>query len=296
MSATITSIGSVNVGGSSPAQFSSGNLDGSPGDWFLSKVSISNDETNGASCFNVMSLAAGGGAVTYVTRANILYDPGAAGAGANLVLVTGEVTSTITNATFQIDWVNVGTPPAQGVWHITKIAPGAGETISFIAADTTGSTGNTSTYSAATVSVTNGDMIWGVAAIETDDAITGDSDTTNGNWSSVLTFVQDTGADAVCMTVSSQNKTVNATGDQSWAATSTAARDSARTYIVLRSEVAGAGQPFQKRWGGVPGARLVPGMFSVRWSNARRRPAWACTKSGFIVPRKQLIVPRRLAA
>jgi len=123
--------------------------------------------------------------------------------------------------------------------QVYKVVPGASEVVSFIACDGTGSTGAVSPYTAPTVSVASGDMIWGAAALETDDAVTGDGDTTNGSWSAIITRLADNGADASAMSCSSQYKTVTATGNQSWECTTATGRDSARTYLVLRSAVPG---------------------------------------------------------
>lgn len=210
---------------------SSGGFAANVDDWLGILLSVSNDGTNGASCFTSFQIIVEGDA-TITVRANILYDPGAAGAGANLVLATGAVTTG-----FSAGKVRANFSPnfSQAAMRVLKIVPGASEAISFVEADATGLTGNTTTYSAATVSVTNLDMIFAAAAIETDDSITGDSDTTNGSWSTVDTVLADGGADASCMCLTYQYKTVTGTGNQDWACTSATARDSARSYMVLRS-------------------------------------------------------------
>lgn len=248
MAATITDFAnSTSLGGSSPASLPV--YSASAGEWLLILIAASNDGSGGATSYSSVSVSsAGGGTVSITDRANILYDPGAAGAGANLIIVTVEILTTVTSGQLQVNWVG-GAAPTEGSAQIYKYAPGAGEAISFVAVDTTGSTGNASTYSAPTVSVTNGDTITGAAAIETDDAITGDTDTTNGNWSSILSRLDDNGADASTMVCSSQWKTVNATGNQSWACTSSTARDSARTYIVLRSASTGVSADLSKTLG-----------------------------------------------
>jgi hypothetical protein len=255
MAATITDSGnSTALGGSNPVFITSAAQSGAVGDWFLAWIACSNDGSGGASVGPTLSLSGGGGgaAATFTKRVDIVYDPGAAGAGAELIGYTIEVTGTITTGNFQLDMTST---PTEASCELYKIVPGAGEAVSFIAADTTGSTGNASTYSAATVSVTNGDMIFAAASIETDDAITGDTDTTNGSWSTILSRLDDNGADAATMVCSSQYKTVTATGNQDWACTSSTARDSARTYIVLRSaaSVPSGHHPYYSRFVGRKG-------------------------------------------
>jgi len=213
----------------------------SVGDWLVVIAAASNDGTAGAA--SITTAVDSGGVNTYTNRAMINYDPGAAGAGATLGIYTCAVTSAIMNGTITI---NQSGDTSDKAVQVYKLVPGASEVISFIAADTTGSTGNATTHSAATVSVTSGDIIFGAAAIETDDAVTGDTDTTNGSWSSIITRLDDNGADAAAMSCSSQYKTVTATANQAWACTTVSLRDSARTYCVVRSAVPPA---FQPAWG-----------------------------------------------
>ena len=203
------------------------------GDWLVVLVAASNDETNGAS--SISGVVDSDGVNVYTQRAIINYDPGAAGAGATLGIFTCAVTQALSNDTIT---VNFSVNTSQKAVQVYKVVPGASETIAFVAADTTGSTGAATTHSAATVSVTSGHMIWGCASIETDDAVTDDTDTTNGSWSTVVTRLADGGADASTMSCSSQYKTVTATGNQAWACTTASSRDSARTYLVLSSLVA----------------------------------------------------------
>lgn len=238
MAATISFVGENNIPAAGSMTLSLGTV--AIGEWYVLEFAASNDGASGASAFTAFAKDVGTGNGTFTTRANINYDPGAAGAGANLCKGTVEIT---TAGTLSVS-VSYSPDVTEGCLAAWKVAPGAGETISFIAADTTGSTGNATTHSAPTVSVTSGDMIWGAAAIETDDAITGDSDTTNGSWSTLETTLDDNGADAASMTLAVQYKTVTATGNQDWACTTATGRDSARTYIVMRSEVVAIKTPY----------------------------------------------------
>jgi len=237
MAATITSVGNGTVLAASNT-IDSGNLSVQDGDWLVMVIACDNPGLNGASVFDVFGdLGGGAGGLTdFTTQAHILYDPGSAGAGADLMIGTCRATSTSAVARVRgLFTANI----SEGGLEFYRVRPGAGEAVSFVAADGTGSVGAVTSHAAATVSVTSGDTIFGCAAIETDDAITGDSDTTNGNWSAIVTILADSGADAAAMSCSSQFKTVNATGNQAWACTTGTARDSARTYLVLRSAAAG---------------------------------------------------------
>ena len=236
MAATITLLESKTGSGGNEVILNP-NHDCAAGDLFLVEIAASNDGSGGASCFSSVTGNGWNSFPGATIRAQILYDPGSAGAGAELIKVTIE--PTVSDSTVGL-FVNFSPAVSQAAVHFIRFRPGTGETASFVSADETGETGNTTTYSAPTASVTSGDTIFASAAIETDDAITGDSDTTNGDWSSIDTVLNDGGADNSCMTLSMQYKTVTATGDQDWACTSATGRDSARTYIILRSEASGA--------------------------------------------------------
>lgn len=200
------------------------------GDFLVVIAASSNDGTNGAA--SMTTVVDSDGVNVYTQQALINYDPGAAGAGATLGIYTCKVAQALSSDTIT---VNHSVNTTEKAVQVYKVVPGGNEEVVFVAADTTGSTGNASTYSAAQVSVLNGDIIFGAAAIETDDAVTGDSDSTNGSWSSIITRLADNGADASTMSSCSQYKAVTATGNQDWACTTVTARDSARTYLVIRS-------------------------------------------------------------
>ncbi len=217
-----------------------GTVTASVGDWLVVVAASSNDGTAGAA--SQTGVVDSDGVNTYTRRALINYDPGAAGAGATLGLYTCAVTSALSSDTIT---VNHSVNTSEKAVQVYKVAPGAGETISFIAVDTTGQAQSSTVVSGAIdVSVTSGNTIFVGAAVETDDAITGDSDTTNGSWSSILTRLADNGADASTMSCASQYKTVTATGNQTctftWGAS---ARDCAATYLIIRSAVSGSFNP-----------------------------------------------------
>lgn len=205
----------------------------SVGDGLVVIAASSNDGSGGAA--SQTDVVDSDGVNTYTQRALINYDPGAAGAGATLGIYTCVVTNALSGDTITVN--HSGNTSEKAV-QVYKIVPGASEVISFISADGTGSTGNATTHSAPTAAgVASGDIIFGAAAIETDDAVTGDGDTSNGSWSSILSRLADNGADAATMVCSSQHKTTTGAGDQAWECTTVTGRDSARTYCVMRSAV-----------------------------------------------------------
>ncbi|MGE3875492.1 MAG: hypothetical protein AB7F74_21270 [Parvibaculaceae bacterium] len=191
-------------------------------------VGADNNGTSGASSISSVTDSAGN---SYAQQAIVNQDPGAAAAGATLGVFTAKIATALSGGTVT---VNFSPNTAGRSAEIIRAVPDAGFQAQIAAVDTTGSTGSVTSHSAATVSVTSGNTIIGAAAIETNATVTGDSDTTNGNWSTVVTRSSNSGTDATSMCVSSQFKTVSSTGNQSWACTTGSAKDSARSYIIIR--------------------------------------------------------------
>jgi len=169
----------------------------------------------------------------YTLRANVGFGDGSAGDGASLAIFTAPVTSNITSGTVTVTTALCNEKTLQ----VFRVRPAAG-TISFVAADGTGVGGNLTSHAAATVSVSNGNTIFGAAGLETNDAVTGDTDTLNGSWSAVATEVANGASDSVSMTGVVQYKTVTATGNQSWACSTTSARQGICSYLVIKAQTA----------------------------------------------------------
>lgn len=95
-------------------------------------------------------------------------------------------------------------------------------------------TGNGTTIGSLTVQPpAAGWLVVGAAGIETNTAITGDADTTDGSWSAVGTTVSNSGTDATSVTLSEQYKIVTGTSTQNWAVTKTGAADWATVLVGL---------------------------------------------------------------
>jgi hypothetical protein len=232
MAASVTSGGQATSTVAGATLTSSANLTAAIGDYVVVLVAASNDGSGGAASISA-TMTDSDGVNVYTRRALINHDPGAAGGGATLAIFTAPVTDALTSA--QVT-ANFSPDTDQRAMQVYSVTPGASEVISFRTVDTTGETGSVTTHSAATVACIAGDIIFCGAAIEANDAITGDADTTNGSWNSV-TRLADGGTDATAMTCHASYKIVTGAGDQSWAATTANARDSARTYLILNSVV-----------------------------------------------------------
>lgn len=199
------------------------------GDWLVVLVAAANSGTSGAASISGVSDGSGN---TYTQRAIINRTDGSvASDGATLGVYTAPVTTLLSSGTVTVSF---SANCAEKSVQVYRVSPGVGETVQFVACDATGATENAASHSAPTVSVTSGDTIFGASAIETDDAITGDSDTTNGSWSALISRLADGGLDPSAMVGVSQYKTVTGTGNQSWTVTETFSHSAASTYLVLR--------------------------------------------------------------
>ena len=210
-------------------------IDADAGDWLLAIVAADNAGAGGAASIAGVADSQGNG---WTRRALINRDPGNANAGITLGVYTGVVTNALANGTVTASFSPNTTAK---VIHVYRVEPGSGEAVQFVAADAAGSAGNTTAHAAAAVTVANGDTIFGIAALESDDLVTGDGDATNGSWSPLATYVTNVGGgNDGNARAASQYKTVTATGSQSWACVTGVNRDSARSFLVLRAVQTGA--------------------------------------------------------
>ena len=98
---------------------------------------------------------------------------------------------------------------------------------------TTG-TGNGTSFTAPAITPTvAGQMVVAVTAVETNTAITGDADTTDGSWVTISNNSANSGVDATSQTLFAQRKIVTGTTAQNWTATKTGAADWAALAVVF---------------------------------------------------------------
>lgn len=101
--------------------------------------------------------------------------------------------------------------------------------------------GTSATQSVAITPAASGQLVYGVNAIETNTAVTGDADATNGAWSAIGTVLSNSGTDATSMTLNRQYKIVTAGGAQSWDTTTAVAKTfsaMAAVFAVAAAHVA----------------------------------------------------------
>lgn len=173
---------------------------------------------------------------TWTTRAEI------DGSGAHLAIATCEVTILIASGASKVTahFSPSATKQAIQVW---AISPSGGETLAFVAADATGQASNATSHFATTVSVADSQVIIGAAGIETNDTVGSDSDVTRGSWSLQQFALADAGTDVGSVKLVSQSKIATGTGNQSWAVTTVAARQSARSNVVIGGTLAAFSLP-----------------------------------------------------
>lgn len=118
--------------------------------------------------------------------------------------------------------------------------------ISYSVVTPTTGTGNGTTIGSLAITPPNtNQLVIGVAAIETNTAITGDADTTNGSWVTMTNDTANTGVDATSQIAVAQYKIVTAGGAQNWAVTKTGASDWAAVAVVFDTFTSVANSPLQ---------------------------------------------------
>lgn len=197
----------------------------SVGDMLVVCVAADNQGGGGASSISSVTDSK---SHTYTSRASQNNDPGAAAAGATVAIFTAPITTAMTTSdTVTVNFSPNTTAKAAVVWEVVA---GATEFPKYLSNG--GTTGNTANPSLASTSISSGDAVIYALAAESNATLTGDSDTTNGNWSTLYTSLANTGTSATSMRVGSQNKVTSATGTQTWNTTLTAA-DWGISYIVI---------------------------------------------------------------
>lgn len=206
------------------------NVNAAVGDWLVVMVAADNNGTNGAASLSTsMSDSASN---TYLNRGGLInQDPGAAAAGATFSMWTCKVTAALVLGTITANFSPNTTSKGMIAY---RVQPAAGEDMQFIAVGAGGTGSGTTQTGASAVSVTNGDIIFCGSAVEANATVTGDSDSTNGNWSTLYQGIANTGTTGTSMTCTAQHKTVNATGNQTWTTTTAGAQDWAANYLILR--------------------------------------------------------------
>lgn len=182
-------------------------------------VAVDNAGTNGASQ-NLPSSAVDTQGNTWTLQQTGIFDNGTASQGVEIGIYTSVLATALDASS--------GSPAGDDVVFTFTIANAAAKssavwefTNSTYVTGGVGSGATTGSPSVTTGSITSGDTVIGLCGAETGDTFVSDSDTTNGSWSTR----QNAGAtnSASGMALTTQYKTVNATGAQTYNPTLTSA-------------------------------------------------------------------------
>jgi hypothetical protein len=221
----------------SAATLTTGNVSVAAGDWIIVAVAADNAGTNGAASLTGVTDTEDN---TYEQLTLLNQDPGAANEGITLGIYLARVTTALVNDTIS---ANFSPNTAAKAMSVKRITPGVGERVA-VHATGTGATGSGTAYSAGAINVPNGYTIYGATALEQTTAATADSDTTNGSWSAAHTAAGSTGTNTTSASITSQQKTVTAAGNQTYNTSSASTRDFAINAVVLWAEPV----PITGRW------------------------------------------------
>lgn len=221
------------------ATFTLGGSDSvSVGDLIVVCVAIDNTGASGAAPATLTVTDSAGN--TYTLRSSGLQDPSTASAGAYGAIFTATAQFTLGSSST----ITVTTGSAAAIaMTVQKFSAGAGNIAQY---DTNGgNAGSNTTATVTTGSITNGGAVVGMAAIERGNstknlAVTADSDTTNGSWTTQQTAQGNNSSTSTAdMTVVSQSKIVTATATQTYNISWTTATDFVIRYITI-TEVSSA--------------------------------------------------------
>jgi hypothetical protein len=119
-----------------------------------------------------------------------------------------------------------------------KIGAAANKKPSQISDNVFSPTGDASSSSRSTTTMTSGDALVFLLAIENNGVVTGDSDTTRGSWSSAYVANADSGTALTSMQAFSQYKIVTGNGTQTWDTTFPSSSSFATAYATFREVAA----------------------------------------------------------
>lgn len=229
---TISQAGSANSTTSS-ATLVVGSVTAAVGDLLVLAVAADNSGTSGAISLSTSVTDAAGN--TWVNQKRQNQAPGSvANGGTTLGLWTCKVTNALSAQNVTINF-SPNTPSKAAI--IYKMVPAAGESIDLavVGGVGAGNSGSATSHAAASENYHKlGRVAFGFSAVETNLAVTADSDTTDGTWSSAYQAVANSGSDLTSQTVSGQYKVTSAfTTGLAYNTTTAAAKDYAVCTLLF---------------------------------------------------------------
>lgn len=200
-------------------------------------IAYDNSGTSGADPYSGGSSFTDSVGNTWNNRNGITFDPDVADGGVCIrIFTSGMLVAALTSS----DTVTISfsaTVPCKA-WAFHEVTGSVGTPTYVTGGSSTATLG--AGIAMTTGSITNTDMVICAGGYESNSATTGDSDTTNGSWSTQQTDVANTGTSGTSIRVTSQRKVVSATATQSYNISLVA--DHAAAWIEV-SEVIGTPTP-----------------------------------------------------
>jgi len=237
MAITATARGTGNAQTSSTTLTFSPSGDFASGSWAVLFYSVDNSNTNGDAHTSITVTDSNGN--TWTRRVSALNDPNIANNGVEAgVFTTDMAAGTLTTgSTITVTTSTAATAKAAVLW---EVVPDASNTLSYVSGGAGPALLAGILPTVTTGSITSGDIVLAGAHLEYGlSSITGDSDTTNGSWST-LQGIRSGNAGAGGVYAASQYKVTTGTGTQTYdiAAVSNGA-DNISTWISLAQAAAG---------------------------------------------------------
>jgi len=196
--------------------------------WLLVSIAIDNSGINGTASLLDTITDTSGNIYTLLSKTN--RTAGVSNDGTTLGIWLGRITTILNNGNITF---NFSSDTSTKCYSIKKITVGNNEWVTPISISN-GFTGSGTAFSSSAISVISGYTIFGATAMESYSAITADSDTTNGSWSTAYSIIANNGSDhTLSQSLSTQQKTVTATGNQTYNTSTVSTRDWALNTIIF---------------------------------------------------------------
>ena len=180
-------------------------------------IAIASDNAGSSGSAACITTASGTGFGSFTKRNNVVYDNGAAAAGAEIAYFWAICsTDRASTDTVTINFSPNTTSKCCLVWnvHSTDAAQYPHTAIGNGSVSGAGATTGTPTLTSGATNVGVGAVTFGAISAETNATVTLDGDTTNGSWSAQLTQVANTGTVATSMRAAGQYKIQTTTDSQ----------------------------------------------------------------------------------
>ena len=208
--------------------YTTSNITAEINSWLLVSIASNNSGINGIASLLDTITDTSGNIYTLLSKTN--RTSGTLGDGTTLGIWLGRITTILNNGSITF---NFSSDTSTKCYSIKKITVGNNEWVTPISIGN-GFTGSGSSFSASAISVISGYTIFGATAVEGYSAIIADSDTTNGSWSTAYSiFANNSNNNNLSQALSTQQKTVTATGNQTYNTSSGSTRDWALNTIIF---------------------------------------------------------------